>query len=212
MACVKPKARGDAEELWTTRLLARRVRERCEQTAHPSLAQLAPGTASKIAVSCRLRPHKIKDYMEKRDRAFEEKMAQVLVIDKLVPLAREREAVGVAPQAPLILMAGLDLLTRHIHRTVVERNSSREFVAFPRQLDAAYPAEVRSRLVLDHHAADASKKTRKYLATTANGFEFVFRPVHGSWLNLVESIFAKLTNSLLRDMWVETKEELKERI
>lgn len=170
------------------------------------------GTVSKIVASCRLRPHKIKDYVEKRDRAFEEKMAQVLVIDKLVPLVREREAVGVTPQSPLILMAGLDLLTRHIHRTVVERNSSREFVAFPRQLDAEYPAEVRSRLVLDNHAADASKKTRKYLATTANRLEFVFRPVHGSWRNLVESIFAKLTNSLLRDMRVETKEELKRRI
>ena len=56
------------------------------------------------------------------------------------------------------------------------------------------------------------KETRKYPATTANRFEFVFTPVHGSWLNLVKSLFARLTNRLLRGMWVETKEELKQRI
>ena len=102
----------------------------------------------------------------------------------------------------LTLLAGLHLLTGHIHRAVVERHSSREFVAFLRQLDAAYPAGGRIRLVLDNHSAHVSKETRKYLATTADRFEFVFTPVHGWWLNLVESFFAKLTNSLLRGMRV----------
>ena len=36
--------------------------------------------------------------------------------------------------------------------------------------------------------------------------------MHGSWLNLVESFFAKLTNSFLRGMRVESKQELQERI
>ena len=112
----------------------------------------------------------------------------------------------------LTLMAGLDLLTGHIHRAVVERHRSREFVAFLRQLDAAYPSGVRIRLVLDNHSAHVSKATRAYLATTANRFEFVFTPVHGSWLNLVESVFAKLANSFLRGMRVESKLELQERI
>ena len=57
-----------------------------------------------------------------------------------------------------------------------------------------------------------SQETRAYLATTANRFEFVFTPVHGSWLNLVESFFAKLTKTLLRGMRVESKAELKRRI
>ena len=112
----------------------------------------------------------------------------------------------------LTLMAGLDLLTGHIHRAVVERHRSREFVAFLRQLDGTYPSRVRIRLVLDNHSAHVSKETRAYLATTANRFEFVFTPVHGAWLNLVESFFAKLTNSFLRGMRVETKQELQERI
>ena len=40
----------------------------------------------------------------------------------------------------------------------------------------------------------------------------MFTPVHGSWVNLVESFFAKLTNTLLRGMRVESKEELRQRI
>ena len=253
LACVKPKDLGYPEELWTTRLLASHVRAHCEQAGHPSLSQLARGTVSKILAGCQLRPHKIEYYLEKRDPAFEQKMAQVLVVYKLVQLARKREQApdspltvfvsydekpgiqaigGVAPDLPpqpgrhaatgrddeykrhgtVTLLAGLDLTTGHIHRTVVERHRSREFVAFLRQLDGAYPVGARIRLVLDNHSAHVSKETRAYLATTANRFEFVFTPVHGSWLNLVESFFAKLTNTLLRGMRVESKEELKQRI
>ena len=228
LACAKPRQLGYPEELWTTRLLARHVREHCEQAGHPSLAQLARGTVSKILSRAQLRPHKIEYYLEKRDPEFEQEMAQVPVVYKLVEWAHKREqargksgqageealtgfvaydetpgiqAIGeVAPdlapppgkhaatgrdyeykrQGTLTLMAGLDLLTGHIHRAVVERHRSREFVAFLRQLDEAYPCGVRIRLVLDHHSAHVSKETRAYLATTANRFEFVFTPVHGS--------------------------------
>ena len=112
----------------------------------------------------------------------------------------------------LMLMAGLDLLTGRIHRAVVERHRSREFVAFLRQLDAAYPSGVQIRLVLDSHSAHVAQETRAYLATTANRFEFVFAPVHGSWLNLVESFLDKLMNSFLRGLRAESKQELQERI
>src|SRR5229473_2860225 len=40
----------------------------------------------------------------------------------------------------------------------------------------------------------ASKETRDWLAKQRAGrFEFVFTPKHGSWLNLVEGFFSKLT-------------------
>ena len=50
-------------------------------------------------------------------------------------------------------LAELDLLPRHIHRAVAERDCSREFVAFLRQLDPAYPVGMRIRLLLDNHSA-----------------------------------------------------------
>lgn len=43
-------------------------------------------------------------------------------------------------------------------------------------------------------------------------YEFVFTPTHGSWLNLVESLFAKLAKTVLRGMRVRSKQELMERL
>ena len=49
------------------------------------------------------------------------------------------------------LMAGLDLLTGHVHGAVVDRHRSREFVDFPRQLDRAYPKRALVRRHRRHH-------------------------------------------------------------
>ena len=40
----------------------------------------------------------------------------------------------------------------------------------------------------------------------------MFTPQHGSWLNLVESFFGKLTKTLLRGIRVHSKPELRARI
>jgi transposase len=110
------------------------------------------------------------------------------------------------------LMAGIDLLTGHVHGQVVDRHRSREFVDFLRRLDAAYPVAMKIRLILDNHSAHVSKETRSYLASIPNRFEFVFTPKHGSWLNLIESFFGKMAKTMLRGIRVASKDELRERI
>lgn len=110
------------------------------------------------------------------------------------------------------LMAGLDLMSGHIHRMVVDRHRSREFVEFLKHIDAHYPPEVTIRMVLDNHSAHISKETRAYLATVPSRFEFTFTPKHGSWLNLVESFFGKVARTLLRGIRVASKAELIDRI
>jgi transposase len=110
------------------------------------------------------------------------------------------------------LMAAIDLLTGHVHGHVVDRHRSLEFVGFLKSLDQHYPAGMKIRVVLDNHSAHISKETRTYLATVPNRFEFVFTPKHGSWLNLIESFFAKMAKSLLRGIRVPSKAALKARI
>jgi len=112
----------------------------------------------------------------------------------------------------MTLMAGIDLLTGHVHGTVVDRHRSREFVAFLKDLDAYYQPSAKLRIVLDNHSAHISKETRTYLASVPNRFEFVFTPKHGSWLNLIEMFFSKMARTLLRGIRVTSKQELKERI
>jgi len=86
LACQKPKELGYAQELWTTRLLAKHVRKHSLAAGHPSLQRLSRGTVSKILRAHAVQPHKIRYYLERRDPEFETKMKQVLHVYKQVQL------------------------------------------------------------------------------------------------------------------------------
>lgn len=69
------------------------------------------------------------------------------------------------------------------------------------------------RIICDNHSAHKSKETKNYLATCPEGrFVFVFTPTHGSWLNMIESFFSKMTKQMLKGIRVKSKEELADRI
>ncbi|GAB1366542.1 hypothetical protein MASR1M36_14130 [Candidatus Cloacimonadaceae bacterium] len=110
------------------------------------------------------------------------------------------------------LLAGIDLHTGHVHSVVRDRHRSSEFIEFLNLIDSSYPSDWSIRLVLDNHTAHISKETQKYLQTKPGRFEFVFTPKHGSWLNMIEMFFSKITRSFLRHIRVETKQELVDRI
>ena len=110
------------------------------------------------------------------------------------------------------LLAGIDLLTGKVIGVVADRHRSREFVAFLKILDQSYPDQATIRIILDNHSAHVSKETRNYLKSVPNRFEFVFTPKHGSWLNLIEAFFAKMTKSMLRGIRVISVQNLKDRI
>ena len=112
----------------------------------------------------------------------------------------------------LSLLAGIDLQTGEAIPLVSETHNSGDYVAFLKILDAKYPKGDRIRLVLDNLRVHTSQETRRYLATVPGRFEFVFTPKHGSWLNMVEGFFSKMTRQMLRGIRVESREELKERI
>jgi transposase len=108
----------------------------------------------------------------------------------------------------LTLMAGIDLLTGHVHALVKERHRSREFIEFLKLLDAAYPADTAIEVILDNHSAHVARETTSWLAAQPIGrFTFTFTPTHGSWLNLI-----KLARSVLRHIRVSSKHELRERL
>jgi transposase len=110
------------------------------------------------------------------------------------------------------LLAGLDLHSGRVIETVSNTHKSSDFVAFLRKLDDAYPMHQKIRLLLDNHSAHISRETRDYLDSVPQRFVFVFTPTHGSWLNLVENLFSKMTRSMLRGIRVATKQELIDRI
>lgn len=128
---------------------------------------------------------------------------------KYPTIARDHEYIR---HGTLSLLAGIDLLNGQVHGIVEERHRSREFVKFLQVLDENYPKTAKIKIVLDNHSSHISKETRTYLNSVPNRFEFIYTPKHGSWLNLVESFFAKLAKTMLRGIRVKSRQELKERI
>src|SRR5260370_21087010 len=110
------------------------------------------------------------------------------------------------------LLAGLDLHTGRVTEIVSDRHASADFIALLGKLDESYPPQTRIRLLLDNHSAHISKQTRDWLSVHPQRFEFVFTPKHGSWLNIVETMFSKMARSMLRGIRVTSKQELIDRI
>lgn len=110
------------------------------------------------------------------------------------------------------LLAGIDLHTGHVHSVVRDRHRSSEFIEFLNLIDSSYPSDWSIRLVLDNHSSHTSKETQKYLHSKPGRFEFVFTPKHGSWLNMIEMFFSKMSRSFLRHIRVGSKQELIDRI
>jgi len=110
------------------------------------------------------------------------------------------------------ILAALDLHSGHVTGRVERRHRSRVFIALLKDLDAYYPAACTIRLILDNHSAHISQETQAYLATRPNRFKYVLTPKHGSWLNIVETLFGKMMRTFLRNIRVQSWEELCDRI
>ena len=112
----------------------------------------------------------------------------------------------------LSILAGLDLHDGHVTTEIPPRHRSREFILLLQALDAHYPPGCVIRLVLDNHSAHISKETMAWLAGKPNRFMYVHTPKHGSWLNLVETLFGKMARTFLKHIRVASRQELKDRI
>ena len=110
------------------------------------------------------------------------------------------------------ILAALDLQDGRVTAQVERRHRSREFILLLKDLDRSYPPECTIRLILDNHSSHISKETNAYLATRPNRFQYVNTPTHGSWLNIVETLFGKMARTFLKRIRVESWEELRVRI
>jgi hypothetical protein len=134
----------------------------------------------------------------------------------LPPVARKYPTVArdheYARHGTWSILAGLDLQDGHVTARVESRHRSVEFIALLQDLDAYYPPPATIRLILDNHSSHLSRETRAYLKTRPNRFKYVLTPTHGSWLNIVETLFGKMARTFLRHIRVQSREELRQRI
>src|SRR5712692_2113110 len=112
------------------------------------------------------------------------------------------------------ILAALDLHEGHVTARVERRHRSREFIALLKDLDQYYPTgcTIINRIILDNHSTHISKEIPTFLASRPNRFQYVLTPRHGSWLNIVETLFGKMARTFLRHIRVQSWEELRDRI
>jgi len=110
------------------------------------------------------------------------------------------------------LLAGIDLLSGQAIPLVRDTHCADDFIDFLKILNDRYPQGDTIRLILDNHTVHTSKKVKLFLTTLPGRFIFVFTPKHGSWLNMIEGFFGKMTKQFLKGIRVASKQELIDRI
>lgn len=110
------------------------------------------------------------------------------------------------------LLAAIDLLTGEAIPLVRNTHNSDDFIDFLKLLNERYAVGDTIQIILDNHSVHTSKKVKQFLSTMPGRFVFVFTPKHGSWLNMIEGFFGKMTRQMLKGIRVSSNQEFVDRI
>jgi transposase len=95
------------------------------------------------------------------------------------------------------LFAALNVLDGSVVGRCMQRHRHQEFIRFLNALERTVPAGKLIHVVLDNYGAHKQAKVRHWLARHPRWI-FHFTPTSCSWLNAVETFFAKLTKQRLK--------------
>jgi transposase len=197
---------------WTTRSMA-------EATG------LSQSSISRIWRAFSLQPHRSETFKLSNDPLFVGKVrdivglylnppdkALVLCVDEksqMQALERTQPLLPMRPGVPerrthdyvrhgtTTLFAALDARTGKIIGKCYRRHRAAEFVKFLRVIDESVSSNLDVHLILDNYATHKTPAVRRCLARHPR-FHVHDTPTYASWINLVESWFAVLTNRRLR--------------
>jgi len=122
------------------------VREHCIAAGHPSLSGIFQGTVVKLLNNRKLKLHKVKYYLEKRDPNFDEKMVEMLKGYKLAEIVAaqiDEVAMKGTLQLPEVCVGGAELqgAVIPISSQPAESDASKELVVEPAGAELALMPE-----------------------------------------------------------------------
>jgi transposase len=144
--------------------------------------------------------------------AFDEK-SQIQALDRTQPgLPLKRGRAGTMTHDYLrhgttTLFAALEVASGKVIQECKPRHRHQEFLQFLRRVEREVPPELEIHFILDNYATHKHPTVRRWLARHPR-VHFHFTPTSASWLNLVERLFAELTERQLRRLAVTSVEEL----
>lgn len=197
---------------WSTRLMA----------AEMGLTQNA---IVRIWHAFGLQPHRVENFKFSKDPQFVEKVrdivglylnppdrAIVLCVDEKSQVQALNRTEPILPLGPGVparqshdyerhgvtsLFAAMDVASGVTISTCYRRHRHQEFLRFLNQIEESLPAGLEVHLVMDNYGTHKAPKVRKWLARHPR-YHVHFTPTSGSWLNLVERLFAEVTARCVR--------------
>ena len=197
---------------WSTRLMAQE-------------SGLSQNTIVRIWHTFGLQPHRVEHFKLSTDPQFVEKVrdivglylnpperAVVLCVDEksqVQALNRTQPILPLAPGVPArqshdyerhgttSLFAALDVASGIVISDCYRQHRHQEFLRFLRQIDDSVPQDLEVHMVLDNYGTHKVDKVRRWLVRHPR-FHVHFTPTSGSWLNLVERLFAEVTERCVK--------------
>lgn len=129
--------------------------------------------------------------------------AQIQALDRTQPILPlsfgipERRTHDYARHGTTSLFAALDVASGKVIGQLRRRHRAGEFLKFLRTIDANVPKALDVHLVMDNYGTHKTPSVRAWFARHPR-FHTHFTPTSGSWLNLIESWFAILTNKQIK--------------
>jgi transposase len=197
---------------WSTRLMAQE-------------SGLSQNSIVRIWHAFGLQPHRVETFKISSDPQFVEKVrdvvglylnpperAAVLCVDEksqVQALNRTQPILPLGPGVPArqshdyerhgvtSLFAALDVASGVTISDCYRQHRHQEFLRFLRQIDASIPGELDVHLVMDNYGTHKVEKVRHWLARHPR-FHAHYTPTSSSWLNLVERLFAEVTQRCIQ--------------
>lgn len=197
---------------WTVRAMAK-------------AAGIAASSVVKIWHEHGLAPHRWRSFKLSNDKAFSEKLqdivglymsppahaivlsvdekSQIQALDRTQPgLPMKKGRAGTFTHdykrnGTTTLFAALNVLDGTVIGRNMQRHRHQEFIRFLNAIEKELPKDKAVHVILDNYATHKQPKVREWLARHPR-WTFHFTPTSCSWLNAVEGFFAKLTRRRLK--------------
>lgn len=198
---------------WSTRAMARET-------------GISADSVSRIWRAFGLKPHRTSTFKLSPDPFFVEKVrdivglyldppahavvfsldekAQMQALERTQPLLPmrpgqiERRTHDYVRHGTTALFAALNVATGTTIRACFRRHRHQEFLKFLRRIDEAVPHDGTAiHLILDNYGTHKTPAVRRWFAKRPR-YHLHFTPTYASWLNLVERLFAEVTEKAVR--------------
>lgn len=95
------------------------------------------------------------------------------------------------------LFAALDAHRGDVIWKTYRRHRHQEFLSFLNEVDRRVPADVDVHLVLDNYGTHKTPAVQRWIAKRPR-YHLHFTPTYSSWINLIERLFAEVTDKAIR--------------